>query len=68
MLAYAVGTALDNLPLASVVISGTITTLLIGVIFWRVKRQPQADQAEGDVDASSAPETRTDRHQPNRVR
>jgi hypothetical protein len=68
VLAYAVGTALDNLPLASVVISGTITTLLIGVIFWKVKSQRQADQAEGDVDASSAPETRTDRHHPNRVR
>jgi len=33
-LAYAVGT-LENLPLASVVISGAITTMPIGVIRWR---------------------------------
>ena len=45
VLAYAVGTALDNFPLASVIISGTITTLLIGVIFWKVRRQRQADPA-----------------------
>lgn len=37
-LAYAVGTALADFPLASVVISGTITTLLLGVIFWKLKR------------------------------
>jgi membrane-associated protein len=43
VLAYAVGTALDNFPLASVVISGTITTLLIGVIFWRVRRRRRAE-------------------------
>lgn len=38
-LAYAVGTALANFPLASVIISGTITTLLLGVIFWKLKRE-----------------------------
>jgi membrane-associated protein len=38
VLAYAVGTALANFPLASVIISGTITTLLLGVIFWNLKR------------------------------
>jgi membrane-associated protein len=37
-LAYAVGTALANFPLASVIISGTITTILLGVIFWKLKR------------------------------
>ena len=45
VLAYAIGTALDNFPLASVIISGTITTLLIGVVFWKVRRQRQADPA-----------------------
>ena len=45
VLAYAIGTALDNFPLASVIISGTITTLLIGVIFWKVRRQRPADPA-----------------------
>lgn len=48
VLAYAVGTALDNFPLASVIISGVITTSLMGVIFWRVKRQRQAQQADRD--------------------
>ena len=37
-LAYAVGTALDDFPLASVIISGTITTILMGLIFWTVRR------------------------------
>jgi membrane-associated protein len=37
-LAYAVGTALADFPLASVVISGAITTVLMGVIFWVVRR------------------------------
>lgn len=54
VLAYAVGTALDNFPLASVVISGVITTLLLGVIFWRVRRQRQAKKADRDMDVSVA--------------
>jgi membrane-associated protein len=37
-LAYAVGTALEDFPLASVVISGVITTVLMGVIFWVIRR------------------------------
>jgi membrane-associated protein len=37
-LAYAIGTALADFPLASVVISGAITTLLMGVIFGAVRR------------------------------
>jgi membrane-associated protein len=48
VLAYAVGTALDNFPLASVAISGTITTVLIGIVFWKVKRRRRAAQAAGD--------------------
>ena len=37
LLAYAVGTALEDFPLASVIISGAITTILMGVIFLRVR-------------------------------
>jgi membrane-associated protein len=54
LLAYAVGTALDNFPLASVIISGTITTALIAVIFWRVKRQRDAAKADRNPDVSNA--------------
>jgi membrane-associated protein len=42
LLAFAVGTALLNYPLASVAISGAITTAVIGVVFWRVRRQRKA--------------------------
>jgi membrane-associated protein len=42
LLAFAVGTALDNFPLASVAISGAITTAVMGVVFWRVRRQRKA--------------------------
>jgi membrane-associated protein len=61
VLAYAVGTALDNFPLASVVISGTITTVLMGIIFWKVKRLRGAEQAHrsgvssGSGDVSAPP-------------
>jgi membrane-associated protein len=41
-LAYAVGTALVNYPLASVVISGVITTIVIAVIFILLRRQRRA--------------------------
>jgi hypothetical protein len=37
-----VGTVLDNFPLASVAISGAITTAVMGVIFWTVRRQRRA--------------------------
>jgi membrane-associated protein len=43
-LAYAVGTALDDFPLASVIISGTITTVLMGVIFWTIRRARKHDR------------------------
>jgi membrane-associated protein len=42
LLAFAVGTALDNYPLASVAISGAITTAVMGIVFWRVRRQRKA--------------------------
>jgi membrane-associated protein len=42
VLAYLVVTALANFPLASVAISGVITTVLMGVIFWKVKRERAA--------------------------
>lgn len=45
LLAYAVGTALENFPLASVVISGAITTAAMGVVFWRVRGQRQSKVA-----------------------
>lgn len=41
LLAYAVGTALADFPLASVVISGAITTAAIAVIFVVVRRRRQ---------------------------
>ncbi len=42
LLAYAVGTALEDFPLASVIISGAITTILMGVIFLRVRHTRRA--------------------------
>jgi len=41
-LAYAVGTAFANFPLASVVISGVITTIMIAVIFVVLRRKRRA--------------------------
>jgi membrane-associated protein len=38
LLAYAVGTALADFPLASVVISGSITTLAVGIVLWKLGR------------------------------
>ena len=48
-LAYAVGTALADFPLASVIISGAITTVLMGIILWAVRRnrkQRRVDAAD----------------------
>jgi membrane-associated protein len=39
LLAYAVGTALAGFPLASVVISGAITTLAVAVVLWQLRRE-----------------------------
>src|SRR5207253_3102167 len=41
-LAYLVGTALADYPLASIIISGTITTVAIAAIFLVVKRRRSA--------------------------
>ena len=38
LLAYWVGSTLDNYPLASVVVSGAITTLLIAIYFLHARR------------------------------
>ena len=49
VLAYAVGTALDDYPLMSVLASGVITTVLIAAIFWYALH-PKGDIAhEGSV-------------------
>ena len=51
VLAYKVGSSLDNYPLASVYISGLITTVLMGVIFLvmrrRDRRRDETAQTEG---------------------
>jgi len=51
VLAYAVGTALEDFPLASLEISGAITTFMIAAIFWfesrRSSAEPSATSAEG---------------------
>ena len=39
LLAYWIGLSLGEYPLASVVISGTVTTIAIGVVFWTLRRQ-----------------------------
>lgn len=45
-LAYAVGTALADFPLASVIISGAITTVLMGVVFWVIRRDRKQRRSE----------------------
>jgi membrane-associated protein len=44
VLAYKVGSSLDNYPLASVYISGLITTVLMAVIFLVVRRRDKRDR------------------------
>jgi hypothetical protein len=44
-----VGSALANFPLASVILSGTITTILLAVIFWKLRRDRRP--AEGAAPA-----------------
>jgi membrane-associated protein len=39
LLAYWIGLSLGEYPLASVVISGTVTTVAIGIVFWTLRRQ-----------------------------
>jgi membrane protein DedA with SNARE-associated domain len=47
-LAYLVGTALAGFPLASVIISGLITTVAIAVVYLVARRRRSADQASPD--------------------
>ena len=47
LLAYAVGTALSNFPLASVVISGAITTIAIVVVYIVMRHRRQATSSRG---------------------
>jgi membrane-associated protein len=42
LLAYHVGTSLEGYPLASIVMSGTITTVLIAIIFWAETRRTRS--------------------------
>jgi membrane-associated protein len=51
-LAYLIGTALADFPLASVVISGVFTTLVIGAIFFVMRRQRKSGPAPPHVAAS----------------
>jgi membrane-associated protein len=48
-LAYVVGTALSDFPLASVVISGAITTLAIAVLFVVIRRRRRVQQDSSEV-------------------
>jgi membrane-associated protein len=43
LLAYWVGGALEDFPIASIVISGVITTVLIGVVYWLDRRRRPAE-------------------------
>jgi membrane-associated protein len=49
VLAYKVGSSLDNYPLASVYISGLITTVLMAVIFLVVRRRDRRSDNTPDV-------------------
>jgi membrane protein DedA with SNARE-associated domain len=54
LLAYAVGTALADFPLASVVISGAITTIAVAAVLWKLRRDRQ--QRKQHAVAGGAPE------------
>jgi membrane-associated protein len=56
LLAYWVGAALADFPVASIVISGVITTVLIGVVYWLDRRR-----SAGETELPAAPETATRR-------
>jgi membrane protein DedA with SNARE-associated domain len=49
LLAYAVATALADFPLASIIISGAITTIALGAIFLVVRRRRRAAHIEASV-------------------
>jgi membrane-associated protein len=54
LLAYAVGTALADFPLASVIISGAITTIAVAAVLWKLRRDRQ--QRKQQAVAGGAPE------------
>jgi membrane protein DedA with SNARE-associated domain len=49
LLAYHVGTSLEGYPLASIVMSGTITTVLIAIIFWAETRRTRSARLSSGV-------------------
>ena len=61
VLAYEVGLALADFPLASFVISGLVTTVAIAVVFLSVRRNRRTVAATAVQDASPTPETRGSR-------
>ena len=55
-LAYLIGTTLVNFPLASVIISGLVTTIAVGVLFLVVRRRRRAAAAAASAAAPSVEE------------
>jgi membrane protein DedA with SNARE-associated domain len=52
LLAYAVGTALSGFPVASVVISGLVTTVILAILIWVFSRKlRQLDRADGSPES-----------------
>lgn len=56
VLAYKVGSSLDNYPLASVYISGLITTVLMAVIFLVVRRRDKRSAQTHETEGAPSPE------------
>lgn len=54
LLAYAVGTALAEFPLASIVISGAVTTVLLAAVYWLEKRRSQQEARQTLTDVSDS--------------
>ena len=52
LLAYWIGSTLEDYPLASVIISGVVTTAIMGVVFLRARKHRSA--AHQDVDGDFA--------------
>jgi membrane-associated protein len=53
LLAYRVGSALEDFPLASIVVSGVITTVLIAVVYWIDRRKRAEDEPALTPDATA---------------
>lgn len=52
-LAYLIGTALLNFPLASLVISGLVTSVALAAVYFVVRRRRRAEAAGGGPDSST---------------